>query len=346
MIPIPFNRPVISDSEYLAVMEVMNQDWLSEGPITMEFEAALEDYLGAPTCVVNSGSSALMCALLASGFKPGDQVVVPAITHIATLTAPYILGARIKIVDVDPHTFNMIDKYYESDFITPVDVAGLPCNLFNVSGGKLIHDCAQSFGAKTNSSRYISTYSFQMTKQLTTIEGGCIASTDEGLIDRCRRIKNYGRTKEQYVHDIIGTNWRTTELNSAIGLEQLKYVDDVIKRRRHVFNRYLKELEGPISFQGGSLGDVSSAMFCFVVINNGKMPVIWATLNKLGIDTRRMWLPLNMQPCVIGDPRIDNPTCPNAETIYKNTISLPISNGITDTEVDTIIKEFNRLINV
>ena len=331
-------------------MEVMNGDWLTEGPVTAEFEKELEAYLGAHVCVVNSGSSALMCSLLASGFKPGDEVVVPAITHIATLTAPYILGARIKIVDVDLNTFNMEFNHYDADFIIPVDVAGIPSNIL-MGGGQVIHDRAQSFGSKLFAP-YIdhgnpSCYSFQMTKQLTTIEGGCIVSSDEDFVQRCRRIKNYGRTDKPYVHDIIGTNWRTTDINSAIGLEQLRYVDDTIKRRQHVFRRYLRELEGPVSFQNAPYDYMSSHMFAFVFINNGKMPLIYATLNKLGIDVRRMWLPLNMQPCVTSDMqgRINNPTCPNAETIYQNTLSLPISNGITDKEVDTIIDEFNRIIN-
>src|SRR6185503_6307138 len=132
-----------------------------------------------------SGSSALMCSLLASGFKPGDEVVVPAITHIATLTAPYILGARIKIVDVDLNTFNMEFHHYDADFIIPVDVAGLPSNI-DMGGGQVIHDSAQSFGSKLLVEKLIdqgnpSCFSFQMTKQLTTVEGGCIASSDEAF---------------------------------------------------------------------------------------------------------------------------------------------------------------------
>ncbi len=345
MIPIPFNRPTISDSEYLSVMEVMNGDWLSEGPVTAEFEKELERYLGAHVCVVNSGSSALMCALLASGLMPNDLVVVPAITHIATLTAPYILGAHIRIVDVELDSFNMPPKDWDvgADFVIPVDVAGLPCKLG--TDAPVIVDSAQSFGSSYLGLKVRRThcFSFQMTKQLTTVEGGCIASHDKELIDRCRRIKNYGRTKEQYVHDIIGTNWRTTDINSAIGLEQLKHIDDVIERRKAVNRMYRVKLEG-VTFP--TYDKDQSPMFCFAMVEDGRAPKVLNDLRKVGIDARRIWMPLNMQPCLITDMRVFWGSCANAMKIYENTISLPISNGITDTEVETVIKEFNRLVSM
>ena len=328
---IPHNRPNVGDAEYVAVMNVMNTDWLSEGPVTAKFEMALEEYLGAPVCVVNSGSSALMCALLASGFEPGDSVVVPAITHIATLSAPYILGANIRVVDVDLDTFNMIDDSYYSDFILPVDVAGVPAK-FSYDRN-VIHDSAQSFGTRKSGGPRC--YSFQMTKQLTTVEGGCIVGAPE-FISVCKRIKNYGRTEVQYIHDIIGTNWRTTDIASAIGLVQLEQVDYFIKRRLEVMDRYKAELKNA-EFQEGA-----PTMFAFVKIPDSSM---LEELQDVGIDTRRIWFPLHLQPCVKNNPRVHSDHCPNAEMIYNTTISLPLSNGITDDEVDTIIKEFNKLSN-
>ena len=344
---IPHNRPDIGEDERLMVQQVMNGEWWTEGRITELFEKALEEYLGAPTCVVNSGSSALMCALLASGFKPNDLVVVPAITYVATAMIPLMLGARVRLVDVDPATFNM-DHHklrfclaqHDVSFIIPVHIGGRICEPFEhieprYTQWKIIQDSAQAMGAAREGC-----FSFQMTKQLTTVEGGCITSIDREFIDRCRRIKNYGRTGQVYIHDLVGSNFRTTDINSAIGLEQLRKIDGFIKRRRDVLHRYYTELRGApdrVGFQA----EPESPMFCFVMVDNKS--AVLDQLQQAGIDARTIWPPLDVQPCLTS--RLENGGGPNADYIYQHTISLPLSNGITDEEVDTVIKEYNRIIS-
>ena len=342
---IPHNRPSIGDAERAAVQQVMYSGWFTEGPVTAQFEKALEEYMGAPTCVINSCSSAIMCSLLAHGIQPGDKVVVPAITYVATAMVPLMLGARVVLVDVDPHTFNMDKRKlraalntYDPKFIIPVHIGGRICDTSGLFPHwmaplyKWVFDAAQAMGATREGC-----FSFQITKQLTTVEGGCITSPDRDFIDRCRRIKNFGRTGEDYVHDLVGTNFRTTDISSAIGLEQLKKVDGFIKRRREVLHRYYTELRGA-RFQA----EPESPMFCFVMVDNKS--TVLDQLQQAGIDARTMWPPLDVQPCLTS--RLENGGGPVADYIYQHTISLPLSNGITDDEVDTVIKEYNRIISV
>ena len=332
IIRIPHNRPSIGDAERAAVMNVMKSGWFTEGPVTAQFEKALEEYLGAPTCVVNSGSSALMCALLALGIRPGDLVVVPATTYVATAMVPLMLGARVRLVDVELETFNMDNdklfktcELYDVGLVIPVHIGGRICLVDNLhwlaslnhNMPQVLYDSAQAMGAAREGC-----FSFQITKQLTTVEGGCITSHDSDFIDRCRRIKNYGRTGEDYIHDLVGSNFRTTDISSAIGLQQLNKVDGFIKRRRDVLHRYYTELRGTPKFQA----EPESPMFCFVMVNNKS--TVLDHLQQAGIDARSIWPPLDVQPCLTS--RLENGGGPNADYIYAHTISLPLSNGITD----------------
>ena len=351
---IPMSSPDISSEEKEAVIKVLESNWPTQGKITEEFETMLSDYLDADCVVVNNGSSALMSILLAHGIKPGDKVLVPDFTFVATSSIPKILGANILVADIDPRTLNIsiesIEKAVKENdirFVFAVDIAGLPIDIDALRDLSkrynfiLIEDAAQSFGAeyknkKLGSFEHLSAFSFQITKQITTVEGGCIASTDSSLIKKIRQIKDYGRNKtEQYVHDIVGTNFRTTDLQSAIGIQQLKKVEEHIEHRNKIASEYKNKIK---KFRFQEIPDYvtrhSFMLFFGLAENDSERELIINHLNKHEVDARKTWTPIHMQPC---NPELIQENCKNANKVFETAFTLPIYNNMKIDDVKTII---------
>ena len=313
-----------------AMLNVLKSGWVSEGKITEKFQKNLSDYISSKVILVNNGSSALMAALIANGVKPGDKVLVPAFTYIATASIPKILGLKIIVSDVNEKTLNMdpetaeeMIKKHKPSVVMLVDVAGAPADIEGFEdlskrhNFKLIEDAAQSFGAeyknkKLGSFNHLTTFSFQIAKQLTTIEGGCVSSLDENLMKKIRKIKDYGRSKiDQYVHDFIGTNFRTTDLQSSIGIKQLEKIEDHILRRNDIAVQYKKNIKSLRFQEVFPFVSRHSYMLFFALANNlVERDNILSKLRNQGIDARKSWTPIHKQPY---DLVSDSLECPNAE---------------------------------
>lgn len=355
---IPMSNPDFTIEEKEAVIKILDSNWPSQGKVTEEFERLLSCYLNSNCVVVNNGSSAIMAILLAHGIKPGDKVIVPDFTFVATSSIPKILGAKILVADIDPTTLNVslesIEKLVKENdvrFVFVVDVGGLPNDInalrelskrYNFI---LIEDAAQSFGSeyknkKLGSFEHATAFSFQITKQITTIEGGCIASTDSSFIKKINQIKDYGRSKtEQYVHDVVGTNFRTTDLQSAIGIEQLKKIEKHIEQRNKIANEYKNKIK---KFKFQEIPDYvtkhSFMLFFGLTKNHNERDQIINHLNKHGIDARKTWTPIHMQPC---NSELNKINCKNAEQIFDKALTLPIYNNMKIEDANTIINLFN-----
>ena len=347
------SSPNFGQEERDVINKVFDSNWPTEGKITKTFEKKLSSYLNTQCVVVNNGSSAIMSALLANDIKPGDKVVVPAFTYVATSSIPKILGAKIIVVDIDLKTFNIDLKILEKilkendiKFVLAVDVGGLPVDIESlIKLSKkynfiIIEDAAQSFGSeyktkKVGSFEHLTVFSFQITKQLTTIEGGCVASSDKKMIKKIHKIKDYGRTDQLYVHDIVGTNFRTTDLQSAIGIEQLKKIDDHVNRRNKIAESYRKNLK-KVKFQ--EIPDYVSRhsyMLFFVKAKNEEMKNHYIKiLNQNDIDARKTWLPIHLQPC---NSELNFMKNKNAEMLHKQLFTIPIYNNMDDHEANIII---------
>jgi len=202
---IPFSKPDIDNQEIEAITEVLKSGWPSQGKITEDFSNELSKYLSANVSVVNNGSSALMSALIANDIKPGDKIIVPALTYVATASIPKMLGINLIVADIDPFTLNMnpekveelLKKHDDVKAIILVDVGGLPSDIESFTEIsqrykiKLIEDAAQAFGSeyrnkKIGSFEHTTIFSFQITKQITTIEGGCVTSNDDQIIKKIK----------------------------------------------------------------------------------------------------------------------------------------------------------------
>ena len=356
---IPMSRPDIGEEEKKALFEVLRTNWPSQGKITEEFESLISDYIKSDCIVVNNGSSGLMSALIAHGIKPGDKVVVPDFTFIATSSIPKILGAQILVADIDPETLNVspenIEKLVKENdvkFVIIVDVAGLPADIEVITelakryNFILIEDAAQAFGAeyrnrKLGSFEHLTIFSFQIAKQITTVEGGCVMSTDSNLMKKIRQIKDYGRNKtEMYVHDIVGTNFRTTDLQSAIGIEQLKKVEKHIEIRNKIAREYKNKIKG-LNFQKIPDYVTRHSYMIFFTLARDKQEREFLTklLVEQGIDARKTWLPIHMQPC---NPELQKLNCNNAEKTFDKAFTLPIYNEMKLDEAEFIIKSFDK----
>ncbi len=351
---IPFSQPDIDREEKKAILDVLKSDWPSQGKTTEKFESLLSEYISSDAVVVNNGSSALMAALLAHGLKPGDRVVVPAFTFVATSSIPKILGAKVHVADVDKTTLNVslesveeLVKKNNIKIVIVVDVGGLTVDIeaFRELSKKykfvLLEDAAQAFGStyknkKVGSFDHTTIFSFQTIKLLTTIEGGCIATKDKQIIKKIRQIKDYGRNKnERYVHDIIGTNFRTTDLQSAIGIQQLKKVERYISQRNIIANQYRKKIKN-VQFQ--EIPKYSTrhpyTLFFAIAKNKNERDQYVRHLIKKKIDARVPWRPIHIQPC---NPEMHNISCKNTEQVFERSFLLPIYNSMTLDEARTVI---------
>src|SRR3989442_3106842 len=237
---IPIAKPLISDEDKRAVMEVLDSGMLVAGRQVADFEQAFARYLGAREGVAtSSGTSALQVALEAAGIGKGDVVVTTPFTFVATGNAILYVGARPVFVDVDPRSYN-IDPQAVADAVQRerarailcVHLYGLACDMAALreiaprTGGFLLEDCAQAHGAqyagkKVGTFGQAGVFSFYPSKNMTTGEGGMIVTNDPALAERARVLVNVGqRGGAEYLYDAIGYNYRMTNMAGAIGGEQ------------------------------------------------------------------------------------------------------------------------------
>ena len=360
---IPWSKPDISENEKQAILRVIDSDWYSQGPLTKNFEDELSSYLNSDVSVVNSGTSAIMCALLANGFKQGDKVIVPDFTFFATLSSAKILGAQIITADIDPDTLNLSPRIVEElvknndvKFVIVVDIAGLPVDIdaFEELSKKynfvLIEDAAQALGSeyknkKIGSFDHTTTFSFHIAKQITTIEGGCVSSPDENISKKIKQLRDHGRMdSKNYTHGIIGSNFRTTDLQSSIGLEQIKKINQYLSRRALICQKYKENIKN-VTFQKFPDYSIkhSNMMFFTVYANKEIRDKNFQILQQKGIDVKLPWPPLHIQPA---NPELINNIHKNTEMISESSLMLPIFYTMSDEEVDYVIDCCNEINSI
>jgi perosamine synthetase len=269
---IPVARPSIGLEEEKAVLEVLRSGWVSQGPRVAEFENKFAEYVGAPHAVaVSSCTTALHLALVAAGVKPGDEVLCPSLSFIATANAIVYAGARPVFVDIDRSTYNIDPNCIESA-ITPrtkavlaVHQIGLPAPLKEISeiAGRLglvvIEDAACAIGSEYEGQRVglpyssIACFSFHPRKVLTTGEGGMITTANEEWAGRLRKLRQHAMTVSDVArhnssrvmiesYDEVGYNYRMTDLQAAIGMVQLGRLEEMLPKRRELAARYSSRL--------------------------------------------------------------------------------------------------------
>ena len=354
---VPWSVPDLGAEELEAVRSTFASGWLGMGPVTQQFEQELSRYTKAPfTVVVNNGTSALLDAYLAHGIGPGDVVLVPTYTFIATASAAVALGARIGLIDCDPSTLNVTPETVRAALrahpkpkaIVAVDVAGLPCDLDALravaqeAGSVFIEDAAEAFGGvyrdqPLGSLDHTTIFSFHIAKQLTSIEGGAVQTHREGVARRLRLIRSHGEGATKYWHEELGLNLRPTDVQSALGRVQLAKVDRFLVRRDQIARKYLSALAGTLSFPPVPSYATRPTWMIFLGFarDRTQRDALNAHLRAAGIDTRLPWPPVHQQPYFRA--RFGAVSAPNADAAFDRVISLPIGNAMRDEDVDAVI---------
>jgi perosamine synthetase len=358
---IPVYRPDLSGNEQQYVMECMQSSWISsKGKFIGEFEERFSQRIGVRhATTVSNGTVALHVALLALGIGPGDEVIVPTLTYIATANAVSYCGATPVFVDSEPGHWQIDPADVQRKItaktkaVIAVHLYGHPCamdelmalcrqhNLF------LVEDCAEAIGTMYRHQHVgtfgdISTFSFFGNKTMTTGEGGMVVTNDRTLFDRARHFKGQGlAAHREYWHDVVGYNYRMTNLCAAIGVAQLERVDAFIERKKRIAALYRSGLRGtPLAMHAESPDGVHSHWMVTVLVEcPDDRDALRAHLSAAGIETRPVFYPIHTMPMY--SSRYQRHRV--AEDIAWRGINLPSFPSLTDAEVRevcTVIRGF------
>jgi dTDP-4-amino-4,6-dideoxygalactose transaminase len=352
---IPIASPQIGEEERKAVLAVLDSGQLAQGPVVEKFEREFARWCGVRFAVaVNSGTAALHLLMLAHGLREGDEVITTPFTFIASANAILYTGARPVFVDIESDTFN-IDPSLVEKAITPrtkailaVDLYGHPADVGELKaiaerhGLLLLEDACQAHGAtvdgvRTGALGADATFSFYPTKNITTGEGGMVATADPDIAHRVRLLRQHG-ADTRYVHDIVGYNFRMTEIAAAIGVAQLAKLDRFNATRKAnaaVLTRGLHGITGlraPIERQG--FGHVYHQ---YTVVVEKYRDRLQQKLRDLGIGTAVHYpIPVHRQPAY-RDLGYEEVSLPVAERLADQVLSLPVHTGLSQADISRIV---------
>jgi perosamine synthetase len=363
MIRIPVYQPSLVGNEKKYVDECLDSSWISsKGKFIASFESKFAEYTGSRYATsVSNGTVALHLALLALGIGDGDEVIVPTLTYIASVNAIAYTGAKPVFVDSVAETWQMDPSDVEKKItnktraIMAVHLYGHPCEMDKLCqiakkhGLFLIEDCAEAFGSKYNGTHVgtfgdIATYSFFGNKTITTGEGGMVVTNDETLFDRATHFKGQGLAKHrQYWHDVIGYNYRMTNICAAIGLAQLEQAEKFIVRKREIASLYKKYLDCPVELHKENQNVFHSFWMCSILVPDASMrDKLRDVLAEQGIETRPLFYPVHTMPMYSTKFQRH----PIAEDLGWRGINLPSWPELKDESIEEISFIINNFFNV
>jgi perosamine synthetase len=347
------SQPSIGSAEIDLVNEALRSNQITSGPMVRRFEAEFARLHGVPHAVAcTSGTTALHLALVALGVGPGDEVLVPDLTYVATANAVAYAGARVRLVDIDRETgcFDMEDLARSITRMTravvPVHLYGTPVDMDDLgtvlsqarrhsSAGRIhvVEDAAEGLGgfymqAKLGAIGDAGCFSFYGNKIITTGEGGMVITDNGRLAERLRFLRSMAtNANPRYFHSELGFNYRMTDLQAAVGLGQLTHFDEMLASRMTICDRYSRALLGR-SWQPGH----APWLFTFLLPEGCSRDVFMARLLDRGIETRPAFVPLHRMPMYAGR----DADYPGAVFFGERGVSLPTYPEMSTSEVDSI----------
>lgn len=366
---IPLSAPDIIEAEIQAVSEVLRGPHLSLGPKLEEFEECLAGYVGVSNAVaVNSGTSALHLCIRALEIGEGDEVIVPSFAFIAVANAVRYERATPVFADIEPETLNLNPRSVEA-IITPrtkaiivVHTFGCPADLaaiLEIARHHRLHvieDGCEAIGAeyqgkKVGSFGDVGVFGFYPNKQITTGEGGAIVTKNTAIADYVRKLRNQGRdqTKGWFQHGELGYNYRISELNCALGIEQLKRIDQILKRREEIAQIYDRRLSSSQHLKLPPLAVPLRKVSWFVYVvrletqfDQFRRDWIVEEMSRRGIGTGRYFAPIHLQP--IYKRGGISELYPVTEVSASRSIALPFFNRIREQEIEEVCEIFTELV--
>lgn len=381
---IPIAKPSLGKEEIQAASEVIQSGWITQGPKVKEFEDRFARYVGASyACATSNCTTALHLALLTVGIEPGDQVATVSHSFISTANSIRYCGAQPIFVDIDPDTFNISPQALRNTLVTNnikailvVHQVGMPCDLkailevaneFNVPviedaacavGSEVSLDEGQTFEKIGKPHGRIACFSFHPRKVLTTGEGGMILTNNSDFDQKARLLRHQGMSVSDVERDqsksimfeeypIQGFNYRLTDIQAAIGIEQLKKIEDIIQRRRQIAKIYQKELADISCLQAPVEPNYARSNWqSYPVKVLEDSPIsrdeLMQKLLDQGVATRRGIMNAHQEK------PYQNPThvLPNSEKARDSVILLPLYNDMSDQETQTVINSIKESISL
>ncbi len=352
---IPIAQPLISDQEIDEVVKVLKSGFIAQGPKVALFEEKFAEYIGVEHAVATtSGTTALHLALLALAIEKGDEVITTPFSFAATANSILFTGARPVFVDIDPKTYNL-DPQKITEAITDKTKAIMPVHLYGQPADMdpikkiaeennlwIIEDAAQAHGAQYHNQMIgslgdLACFSFYPTKNMTTGEGGIITTDSDELADAARILRSHGES-ERYNHTVLGYNFRMTDIAAAIGLVQLKRLDEFTKSRienAEYLTTHIDTIEGIVSpFVADQVKHVFHQYT--VRVENGKRDAVKDFLTELGVGTG-VHYPKTIYGQKLYQGMGITGNCPQAEKAASEVLSLPVHPGLTVEDLGEIV---------
>lgn len=359
----PIAEPNLMGNELAYVHDCIKSGWVSsQGKYVVKFENLLTSYLNRPSLTVSNGTVAIHLALLTLGIKQGDEVIVPDLTFAATINAVLHCGAKPVISDVNRESWNMdiesIKKVFskKTKAIIAVHLYGNPCKMDEIgefcskNGLFLIEDCAESIGSYYNSKPTgtfgdAATFSFFGNKTITTGEGGMVSFKLEANLEKAKIIRDHGMSKtKRYWHDLVGYNYRMTNIQAALGVAQFERIDSFVYRKREIAHRYLTEIISEYLKPQKLINNSQSSYWLYSIeLDSANLrDDLMNHLKNSGIETRKVFFPLSSMPLY---SKYTNVACTNSQQISDKSLSLPTYPSMTPEQVDNIIEKTNLFFN-
>lgn len=376
---LPFAKPFITEEAIAEVVACLESGWITTGPRVQRFEAQLKEYLQAPfTLSLSSATAGLHLALLALDLKPGDEVITTPLTFVATLNTIVQAGGKPVLVDVDPNTYN-IDPKCIADAITPrtraivpVHFTGLPVDLAPIyelaekNHLRVIEDAAQAIGAVYQGKRIGSfgdtqVFSFHPNKNMTTGEGGCVTTRDEGLAKTIHALRFHGidrdawnrfsKTGSQHYAVITpGYKYNMMDIQAALGLHQLPLLDEFIAKRTQLANRYHHLMQDWPQWRLPQIPMYShqhSWHLYAPLLNtdaaNMDRDTFMQKMKEENIGTGLHYSPAHLFPYYQQQFGYREGDFPHAEYIGEHIVSLPLYPSLTEAEQDRVITAMQKI---
>lgn len=383
---IPYGKQDISQQDIDSVVDVLNSDFLTQGPQVPAFELALKEQTGAQYALaMNSATSALHVACLALDLGADDWLWTSPITFVASANCGLYCGAQVDFVDIDPDTYNMCPKRLEEKLIkakaegklpkivVPVHLCGQPCDMAAIAklaveyGFKVIEDASHAIGGRYHDKPIgnceysdITVFSFHPVKIVTTAEGGAALTNQKELSEKMALLRSHGITRDPelmrgesdggwyYQQIILGFNYRMTELQAALGVSQMKRLDEFVSARHQLAKGYNEKLAHLPLVSPYQLPNTYSGLHLYVIrLRLDEIEFthkqVFDALRDRGIGVNLHYIPVHTQP-YYQDMGFSDGDFPESERYYREAISLPMYHGMSEEQQDIVVQTLTDIL--
>lgn len=363
---IPLSKPYITEKDIEAVVEVLKSGHLSLGPKLKEFEEQFAKYIGVKHAIaVNSGTSGLHLAIKALDIKDGDEVITTPFSFIASANCILFERAKPVFVDINENDFNIDVTKIEAAItkktkaILPVHVFGQTCDMDAITkiakkhNLKIIEDSCEAIGAKykekmAGSFGDVSVFAFYPNKQMTTGEGGMVLTNDDDVAALCKSYRNQGRDTMAWLdHSRIGYNYRLSDINCTLGIEQIKKIDKILSMRKNVASMYekkLKNVKEVILPKISKFNEESWFVYVIRVQEGIDRNKVMDMLKQRGIACNSYFPPIHLQSFYVNEFGYKKGMFPITEKVGSSTIALPFFSELSENQIDYVCDNLKEIL--